>query len=359
MMHRPMAPSVDDHLRAAAALMRLMGASHRRRGLGGRLASAIEETTIELATDGPTMRARLFAPTSPPIGAVMLAHGMHHLGGDEPRLVAFGRNLARAGLLVVAPHLGALAAYELDPRCVDQIAAASRATAARIGRTDVGVVGISFGGGAALIAATDPARGASIRFVLCIGAHDDLGRIAGWYLGDTITGPHGERVDATPDPYGLQLLVHDAPAYFFTEHADLARDALALALADRTSEALALGAHMEPTERTLLEAAVLGHPEEHLVQRVRAMLERRRDELAALSPSASLGPRRLPVLLLHGRGDRLIPATESLSLAERLGPRARVLSTSAIGHADQNPDVGMRERIALVRFMAQVFALAR
>lgn len=358
MMRAPM-PSIDDHLRATSALMRILHPDARLTYLLARRERTFEERRIELVARGISVRARELVPSGLPVGAVMIAHGMHHLGGDEPRLLALASALARAGLRVLVPHLPGLAAYRLDPAAVDEVSAASEATARRIGRNDVGVVGISLGGGIALIAATDPELGASIRFVLGIGAHDDLARLARWFGGDSLYDPDGLRVDHRPDPYGLELLLHDSPQLFFGEAAKSACEALVPALEDRPDEALERSRALDPRHRAYIEAAVLGHEHAELTAMVRQMIEARRGELEALSPSARLGVRRLPVLLLHGRDDRLIPASESLYLMARLGRDAAVMLTGALGHADRNPDVGVLEQLALIRFVARVFTLAR
>lgn len=355
---RPM-PSIDDHLRAASTLLRILAPDAKTPWWIAHRRYAVEEQRVTLELDGVGVEALELRPRGAEVGAVMLCHGMHHLGGREPRLLALANALAGAGLRVVVPHLPGLAAYRLDPRAVDEVLAASEATARRIGRADVGVVSISLGGGIALIAATDAARGRSIRFVLGIGAHDDLTRLGRWFAGGTLLDPGGRAVTQKPDPYGLQLLLHDAPELFFGPEADRAREALVPALHDLPSEALQLAEGLSPGARAIVRAAVLGEPDGALTSRVLAMLETRRAELEALSPSVRLGTRRLPVFLLHGRDDRLIPSSESQQLAARLGPRAELLLTPALGHADRTTAVGPRDAFALVHFVARVFQSAR
>src|SRR5690606_21110023 len=98
---------------------------------------------------------------------VVLVHGVHPDGIDEPRLVRFARSLAAAGLLVYTPELPALARARLDPGTASVLADACSAIARREHRRSLGVVGISFGGGLALRAASQTEV---IGAVLAIGA---------------------------------------------------------------------------------------------------------------------------------------------------------------------------------------------
>jgi len=68
-------------------------------------------------------RARLYLPrgvTDAP--GLVMAHGVHRLGIDEPRLVRFARSLAASGLQVLTPELRELADYRLDPRSIGLVA---------------------------------------------------------------------------------------------------------------------------------------------------------------------------------------------------------------------------------------------
>jgi hypothetical protein len=72
-----------------------------------------QEVTL-YAPQGP-VRARLYAPRGvahPP--GMVLVHGIHHLGIDEPRLMNFARAAASDGFSVLTPEIAALADYHVD-----------------------------------------------------------------------------------------------------------------------------------------------------------------------------------------------------------------------------------------------------
>jgi fermentation-respiration switch protein FrsA (DUF1100 family) len=79
---------------------------------------------------------------------------------------------------------------------------------------------------------------------------------------------------------------------------------------------------------------------------------------SALSP-AFAPPPSAPVYLLHGAGDNVIPAAESVALAGTLaerGVRARVLVTPLITHAEVERASSARDAWALVGFWSDVLS---
>jgi len=75
-------------------------------------------------------------------------------------------------------------------------------------------------------------------------------------------------------------------------------------------------------------------------------------EAAALSPSRSPAP-TAPVFLLHGRHDTVIPAAESMHLAQRLHTQSvpvRLLMTDLISHAEADQPPAILEVWRLGRF---------
>lgn len=255
----------------------------------------------------------LYVPKGQPQAkGVVLAHGMHEEGIVEPRLVGLARALAGAGYSVLTPAVVGLAHYRITHDDVDLIAAAARALAHEVAQPQVIVFGISFGGGMALRAACEPANRAAIARVIALGPHHDASRVARFYLGEPALGPSGERAPVQPHPYGPFVLWmslygerHDAP--------------------------------LNDAQR------------EQLRQRVQAA----RGELARASPSDCVEPVRVPLFLVHGTGDRVVPYTETLWNAQKFGSQTSVhtLISPAIVHAEYAPP-SWWERLQLIEFMA-------
>jgi len=184
---------------------------------------------------------------------VLLLHGVHPGGIDEPRLAAFATQLADRGFYVVTPALPALAVLRFDPATVDRVAAAAEALAAERGVSSVGVVGISVGGGIALRASTETP---SIHAIFAIGAHYDITRLLdGW-------------VASPEERYGPLALAHAYPGeYFAAPDPAAAAEALGAALTDAPPPALSARAteelawlHADPMPSTAQACKMRGAP---------------------------------------------------------------------------------------------------
>jgi len=88
-------------------------------------AVATEDVSIP-APSGP-VRGRLYLPTgvARPQGMVVVP-GIHYLGIEEPRLIAFARAIAGSGLAVLTPQMDALADYHVDGSSIPAIGESAR-----------------------------------------------------------------------------------------------------------------------------------------------------------------------------------------------------------------------------------------
>ena len=127
---------------------------------------------------GP-VRARLYSPVgvAHPRG-MLVVHGIHHLGIDEPRLMNFSRAVAGSGLAVLTPQIDALADYHVDAASIPIIGESAAWFDERLGTGPVTVTGISFGGGLSLLAACDPSFAPHFRALALMGTYDDLARVS-------------------------------------------------------------------------------------------------------------------------------------------------------------------------------------
>lgn len=309
-----------------------------------------------------SVRARVFLPhgaderTAP---AMVLVHGVHEKGIEEPRLVRFARSLARAGIVSLTPEVEELSDYHVAPRSIDTVGAAVRALRARAGGRKVGVMGMSFGGGVALLAASDARFADDVAFVVAVGAHDDLARVSHFFATNEIADPSGAPAAVKAHEYGATVLVYThAEDFFPKEDVPAASDALRLWLWERHDEARAAAQRLSPPSKEKVErlfAADLAPVRAEIL----AVIEKKKAEMAAVSPHGRLGGIHAPVYLLHGAGDTVIPATETLWLASDVPSawRRAVLVSPAIQHVElKEPKIG--DEVALVHFMGQVIAEA-
>ncbi|MBX3188832.1 MAG: hypothetical protein KF819_17570 [Labilithrix sp.] len=325
-----------------------------------------EMTTVEVpASDaGParTVKARMFAPPGADrraLPATVLVHGVQYRGIEEPRLQRFARSVASAGLVVFTPQIDELADYHVAPRAIDIVGASIGALRAQTGKTKVGVMGVSFGGGISLLTAADRRFADDVSFVVAIGAHDDLERVSGFFARDEIPEVSGATKKMQAHGYGAMVLLYTHAADFFpTEDVPAARDALRFWLWEKRDEAREAAKRLSPASKKKIDRVFdvgIDEVRDQLIEGIR----RRAPEMKRVSPHQNLGGLRANVYLLHGEGDTVIPATETMWLASDVPPASlrAVLVSPAIVHVElKEPTLG--DKWALVHFMGQVVSEA-
>ncbi len=89
-------------------------------------------------------------------------------------------------------------------------------------------------------------------------------------------------------------------------------------------------------------------------------IDRHSKEMDAVSPGGKMSGLHVPVYLLHGAGDSVIPPSESLWLAQDVphDDLRAVLISPALVHVDMDKKVTFCDEWALVDFMAKVLDAA-
>jgi pimeloyl-ACP methyl ester carboxylesterase len=346
------------HVKAAGVLLRLSDGGGDPLGLREFATVPIQRTT--LAVDA--FRAYRYEPRlAPPAYGLVLVHGVHYLGIDEPRLVRFAESLAKTGLTVLTPEVPSLADYRVDGAAVAEIGLAAHTLRAQLGgEKPVGVVGISFAGSLALLAAADPQIGRDMGYVVTVGSYDDLARVSRFYATGTIAGVDGVRFSLRPHEYGPVVWVYSHLEDFFpAEGLEDVRRVLRDWLHDEHDKARAAAARLPDLSRVKLEALFAGEMD-RAVPDLLADVDRHAADLAQVSPHDHLKGIHVPVFALHGSDDRLIPPSETLWIARDLPPgtRSRALVSSAITHVEIGTQASLAERWRAVDFMADVLTEA-
>ncbi len=349
------------HLAAAALLVRF--ADPEAQGtLAGYERHEVDAADTRLAAPSGEVRARIYTPRGvDDAPGMVVVHGVHRLGIDEPRLVAFARAIASSGVTVLTPEVRGLADYRVGPDSTDTIGASARALCDRLGGRPVGVAGMSFAGGLSLLAAADARWAPAIGAVVAVGAHHDLARVSRFFADNRIERPDGGFTELRAHDYGALVVVYaHAERFFQPEDVAAARDALRLWLWERFADARARAEAVGPRGRATLDR--LFH---HEVRAVAAEIDRQIDgasaELGPVSPSGRIGAVRAPVFLLHGAGDTVIPATETLWLAREVPAAALrdVLVSDAISHVSIQGAPSALDQLRLVHFMAEILGEVR
>jgi pimeloyl-ACP methyl ester carboxylesterase len=347
-------PKTRAYMQAMAILDQLNGksVSHLLQPIA---AMPVTTTTLTIPSSAGLVQARLYSPTpAPNAPGLVLIPGIHYLGMDEPRLVAFARSMSACGLRVLTPELLDSRDYRIQPSDVQAIGDSVQWMQSTTGHR-VGLMGLSFSGGLALMAAAKPPFSDEISFVFSVGAHDDLLRVATFYATEADPLPDGDVERAKPNNYGPWVLEYEHLEDFVPE-ADVA--AIHPVLRARLYENWALEKQLRTNLTTEQEAEyekLLDPKQEDSA--LFASNKKHAAEMAAVSPAGHLAGLHLPVYLLHGRGDTLIPFAEAEWLAEDLprGTLKEMLISPLIAHVSTNttkPNVWDEWR--LLHLLAQV-----
>jgi len=346
------------HLRAAGLLLRIQDPNQT--GFVATIGTyPVEESLTEVPTPAGAIHARLYIPAGvAKAPGMVIVHGIHHLGIEEPRLVRFARAMAASGIRVLTPELAALADYQVDRNSIALIGYSARSLASDLGQK-VGVLGLSFAGGLSLLAASDPQFEPYIRFVISVGAHDDLERVSGFLITNTIARPDGTTLEMAAHEYGPLVLIYSHAADFFPP-ADLpiAHNALRLLLWEKVDESRKEAERLSDPARLKMEL-LYKHDAQSLDAEMKQAIARHQADMAPVSPHGHLGPLRVPVLLLHGAADNVIPPSELLWLEKDVPPKYLVnaLVSPAISHVSMEGEPSLSDKFHLVHFMAQVLQL--
>ena len=318
----------------------------------------VETDVVVPGRDGP-IRARTYRRADLAQGpGLVVAHGVHYQGIDERRLVPFARELARAGRVVLTPELRDITDYRITQQGADIIADSVTWLSARrdlVSEPKVGLMGFSFAGGLALVAASRPELQGKLAYVTSVGGHDDLARVLHFLVSDEIETPRGLVHEKAHD-YGLIVVVYGVVEHFVDEpDRDTIRDALRFWLhEDRPAAwARASACTTAACERIFMLTESMRLKE--LRPELERLIDERSADLAALSPRGRLGRIGVPVYLLHGSEDSVIPPSEAEWADKELeGTPHQALVSPLLEHVEVSKTAALGQELELVDFMSKM-----
>jgi dienelactone hydrolase len=353
-------PFTKAHLQAVAILQLVSG--QKVPWIIGKLVTLpVRTEEVNFATEAGVVRGRLYLPDrQPDAPGLVVLHGVHHLGIDEPRLVNFARAMASCGLQVLTPELPGIKDYHVDLGSVRVIEASARWFAGRTGGP-VGVLGLSFSGGLALVAAGNPVYQKDFKFVFAVGSQDEMTHVATFYLTGQEVRPDGTTERLTPHEYGPLVLEYEHLEDFVPlEDEEAIRPVLREHLYENSGAEELAEARLNPRQKA--EAAgLMNSGSAETKAKLAASDQKHAKEMEELSPQGLLPTMTTPVYLLHGQADNIIPAAETLWMAKEL-PRAtlrEVLVSPVLSHVNlDEAKPQLPDQWRLVHFFALVMRAA-
>jgi pimeloyl-ACP methyl ester carboxylesterase len=324
---------------------------------------------IEVDRDGERIPATLATPPSHGGGLPgwIVLGGVTRMGRFHPQLSRFAHALAVSGGAVIVPEIPEWRDLRLAPGVTaPTVRAAVRALDERpdVDHGRYGVVGFSFGAPQAVMAANHPELADRIGVALTFGGYCNLERT----LRCQLTGLHewrGVTHRLDPDPYGRWVLASNyltaVPGY--EDACDVAANLRRMALASTERRVPAWDPALDGLKDELRDDLPADHRELFDLfapptgrpltggDRSEAMAVdlagacRRTEPL--LDPVQELERLRVPTHLFHGRGDRLVPYTESLRFREALPVAldANVTVTGLFAHSAGHRPTAFTERL--------------
>ena len=281
--------------------------------------------TTYAAPDGSPIAADIYViPDGRRRAGVVVFLGANAAGANDPDVVNLGQALARAGFAVLYHWSAALGTHgNIDPAEIDGLVAAYHHLQGQdfVDSERVGLAGFSVGASLALVAAADERIAHQVAFVNAFGGYNDAGDL----LVQIAAGRTLDGESWTVDPLTRRVFENEV-AESGTDVADIMSGKISLDTAQRWYAAT------PPAFR----------------EQVRAVSPAAR--LDGLNPATA-------ILLMHDRGDRLIPVGESRRLHADLrqladGPTVKYTETDIFRHVRPDADT---ELLPLLKGAAQLF----
>ncbi len=275
--------------------------------------------------------ADLYRPPGQARGGLLLVHGLSRYGKSHPAFQRVAQSLARAGFIVLAPDFEGLRAFHLSQ---DDVGSVVRAVTklAELAPSPLGIVGVSFGAGPALLAAADPSIRDRVELVGSLGGYYHLLHVVsfittGWFEDGGIF------FHTRQQEYNRwKLLAALTPYVTDRDERSRLQRIVDRKLANPQTAVRSEVGRLGPEGRDLF--ALVENRER---DRVPALLARlspaAQAALERLSPAVAIDGVRARLLIAHGRGDDSIPFTESLKLARSVPNSGGVVIFDGLRHA--------------------------
>ncbi|MBM3555281.1 MAG: alpha/beta hydrolase [Alphaproteobacteria bacterium] len=271
---------------------------------------------------------------------IVLVPGLHTQGKDEANLVRLAETLARLGFVVHVPDLQNVRALRASAEDVGGIVKAVADLAADLpAGMPIGIAGVSYAAGPAVLAALDPLVATRVDFIFALGGYYDLNAVVAYFTTGQFRDEGGAWREGRPNVYGRWLFVRANAARLAEARDREVLEAIGLAkLRDPSAPIDHLVAELGPQGKSVM--ALLDNHDPAIVPALIAALPPGfgADFAALTLLGKPLSQLRAHVVLLHGKDDSIVPYTESRALAAALSSRQVSLHIAErLAHVDFDP----------------------
>lgn len=247
--------------------------------------------------------------TDGPHPGILVCLGVVPFGVDHPQVPVLGKALARAGFAALLYWSPAMRDFRLDPEDLENIPLAYNWLIEQpyVDPARSGLLGTCVGGSFALMAAANPLIRDHVAFLSAYAPFSSMNTFARDIASATIS--HGEELELwRVDPLTSKVFAHSVTAMLETDEAEHLRSAFMDRNTSVDSSALSADGRAVYSLLTALN-------QEEAEAALRHLPAAMRERLTAMSPIYYLESIHAPlIVLLHDRGDQVIPVGESQRL---------------------------------------------
>jgi len=288
-------------------------------------------------------------PSIGPNPGIVVCLGVVPFGVDHPQVPVLGKALARSGFVALLYWSPAMREFRLDPDDVDNIALAYNWLTEQpyVDPARSGLLGTCFGGSFALMAAANPLIRKRVTFISAYAPYSSMATFARDIASASCSSDNGR------EPWQVDQLTRKVFVYSMTSLLEPAE-------ADRLRNTLetkngTLDSYSLSTDGQAVYSLLTAKDIEEAETALNGLPPNIFGRLASLSPMNYLDDIHAPlIILLHDRGDKVIPVGESRRLNSALNGRTGVHYTEMqFQHLD--PVKGKLPFYRLVRELGKFF----
>lgn len=293
--------------------------------------------TIRYSVEGRSYWGDLYLPGVAPGAGLVLIPGAAQEGKDDFRLVAFAQTLSRARFAVLVPDMQGVRELRVRPEDTQEVADAfrfliSQERLAPEGR--VGMAAVSYAVGPAILAALQPDLRDQVDAILAVGGYYDITNVLTYVTTGQFRAPGGDWQKREPNEYGKWVyVISNLDQITDPRDRERLKTMAERRLKDRKAPLEDLVDQLGDEGMTVYLFVTAKTPEE-VVSRFAQLPAHMQERISGLDLArhdlSQLGAR---LILIHGKGDPIIPYTESIRLSQA-APRTQLTLVNGLSHVD-------------------------
>jgi pimeloyl-ACP methyl ester carboxylesterase len=318
-----------------------------------------ERRIVTFGTEDREYEGDLYVLREPAKAGIIMVPGIAPEGREDPRLVAFAATFARANFEVLVPEVEGIRMARVSADHARVFADAVLFMAERNPDRPLGMAGLSFALGPSVLALFEPGVEEHTDFILAIGGYYDLEEAITYFTTGYYRAGAGEPWQHRAlNGWGKWAFVYtNADRLEDPQDEDRLRRMAEIKIRDPAADVSDLAEELGAEGRSVY-ALMTNEDPERVPELVEALPTEVLEEIRALDLSRwPIETLDVEFILIHGRDDPVIPFTQSVALAETMGPeRARLYLIDDLNHVDPETP-GLRDGIRMIQAVYRVLAI--